>query len=133
MNHPQSGKNEISILLVEDERISREIMGRIISMKFPDVKILTAENGKAGLDAFRTYHPDIVITDISMPVMDGIRMATEILKSAPGTPIFITTAHNEMHCELDSLDAGRFHFLQKPIKHESLFKAIQEIVDPGRF
>ncbi len=54
----------------------------MIPLKFPDVELYTAENGKAGLDIFHEHAPDIVITDINMPVMDGIKMATEI-KAAP--------------------------------------------------
>ena len=54
------------------------MISRTLSIKYPGLNVHTAGNGAEGLEVFRRHRPEIVITDISMPVMDGIRMAREI-------------------------------------------------------
>jgi YesN/AraC family two-component response regulator len=59
----------LSILIVEDEPGTLELLTAIITMKYPDLVLHTAGNGRIGLELFKTYTPDIVVTDINMPEM----------------------------------------------------------------
>jgi YesN/AraC family two-component response regulator len=57
----------MAILLIEDEEVTIELLSIVLSKKFPDLKLHTAANGRMGLELYKKYSPDIVITDINMP------------------------------------------------------------------
>jgi diguanylate cyclase (GGDEF)-like protein/PAS domain S-box-containing protein len=120
--YSQSG----SLLLVEDDRLTRENLSSIIQGNFPGLELHTAENGKIGLELYRKHRPQIVITDINLPVMDGIRMAREIRTLTPSVDIIAISAHNNMHYLMDAINIGISRYVLKPIDHEMLFGAIEE-------
>jgi two-component system cell cycle response regulator len=122
----QNDIRKVSLLYVEDEPIARETLHRVISIKFPSIKTYTAENGKIGLDLFKNFSHDIVLTDIRLPVLDGIQMAHEIRALSPYTEIIILSSHNKTHYESDCGKIGIKHYLQKPIFHEGLVHAIED-------
>ena len=124
----QEDSRKLSLLYVEDEPIARENLHRVISIKFPSITVYTAENGKTGLDLFKKFSPDIVLTDISLPVLDGIRMATAMWALNPYTEIIILSSHNKTHYESDCAKIGIKHYLQKPIFHEVLVRTIEDSV-----
>ena len=70
--------HDISVLYVEDETDIRELVRDILVRKYRQLNVEVAANGEAGLELFRELRPDIVITDLSMPLMDGIAMSREI-------------------------------------------------------
>jgi CheY-like chemotaxis protein len=78
-------------LFVEDDELILEIQSSILAVKFPDVVLYAAINGKLGLDLFKTHMPDIVITDINMSEMSGADMAENIRAIKPETKIIATT------------------------------------------
>ena len=67
-----------TILYVEDDEMVRMATAMILKMKYPCCNLMLAVNGKEGLEIFRLYRPAIVITDIVMPIMDGLQMANNI-------------------------------------------------------
>jgi PAS domain S-box-containing protein len=119
----------IAILYAEDDAVTRNILAKMIPLKFPDVELYTAENGKAGLDIFHEHAPDIVITDINMPVMDGIKMATEIKALRPETMIIILSAYGDTNYLLDAIDIGVNYYIMKPIDYKKLFMTIARCVN----
>ncbi len=114
----------IGILYAEDDAVTRNILGKMIPLKFPDIEFHTAENGKTGLEVFKAHTPDIVITDINMPVMDGIKMAAEIKSLRPETVIVITSAYGDTNYLLDAIEIGVNHYVMKPIDYKKLFRTI---------
>jgi YesN/AraC family two-component response regulator len=122
---PEKGM-EFSILCVEDEPISRIFLGRIISMRYPGCEIHAAENGQTGLALFRDLRPEVVLTDISMPVMDGIRMAREIRLQDPGARIIAMSAHSSLESQTTDFDTLFNRYLLKPINGKELFAAIDD-------
>lgn len=118
---------DLTILCVEDEPMTREFLNRIISVTYPDRKVHTAENGRAGLESFRESRADIVLTDISMPVMDGIRMAREIRLLKPDVCIIAMTAHGSLDLPRDEVDLFDRHLL-KPISRKCLRKTVDECI-----
>ena len=119
-------KNMLGILVVEDDRPTRDILGLVIARKFPDAVIHMAENGKEGVEAFREHKPEVVVTDIKMPVMDGIEMAAEIKAVKPDTQFIVVTAFNtKYHLERFS-EIGFCAYLTKPIEFVRLFEAIEK-------
>jgi len=85
------------------------------------------ENGKLALDSFDELCPDLIITDIRMPVMDGLEMAYNIKKKNPNIPIIVTTGHNDEDLFLKSIDIGIDKYIKKPVNFSELIETIKKI------
>src|SRR5689334_9880690 len=107
-----------SLLLVEDDAISRINLVTIIQAKLPGIELLVAEDGNTGLELYKKHTPQIVIADIKLPMIDGIRLASEILALNPATNIIVITAHNNMQYLLDAMKMGISRYVLKPIDHK---------------
>jgi len=94
----------LSVLYVEDEDDIREELTTFIQRCVASVR--TAANGQAGLETFSQYQPDLVITDIRIPVMDGLEMLENIRAMSPKTPVIVTTAFEEPRYFQQSIDLG---------------------------
>lgn len=84
----------ISILFVEDDELILELQSSILFVRFPDVMLYTAINGRLGLELFKAHTPEIVITDINMSEMCGVRMAENIRAIKPETKILAITGRS---------------------------------------
>ncbi|OGU00238.1 MAG: hypothetical protein A2079_05765 [Geobacteraceae bacterium GWC2_48_7] len=119
-------KNNFSVLYVEDEPAARDILSSILVKKYPDINLTVAENGEQGLKSFKENLPLIVITDISMPQMDGFQLAIAIKELQPETVIIATTAHSSVQSFIDSMKNGINHYIQKPVVYRELFAALDK-------
>lgn len=117
-----SDLSKLVILFVEDEDDLREALESAIGDEF--AKFITARDGDDGLKKFKKYKPDIVITDIMMPVMDGLGMAKEIKKLSKQTPVVILSAFSEKERLLGAIDVGIDKYLIKPIDPDALLRAL---------
>jgi signal transduction histidine kinase len=113
---------QFSILYVEDETEVREALSDILSMKFD--KLYVAPNGEEGLEAYHKYSPDLVVTDIKMPRMDGIELTKAIREDNKDIPIIITSAHSETEYFIDLIDLGVDQYIIKPIRGKKFFDAL---------
>jgi len=118
--------SSVSMLYVEDEPESREILSSILSRKYPDTQLHVAENGVQGLELFKKHRPNIVITDISMPLMDGIRMSSEIKSLNPETTIVAVTAYSDTDYLLNAIEIGINHYVLKPLDYAKFFSVIDK-------
>ena len=118
---------DMSILYVEDDEVIRENMLGFLNRRFDHV--LLAENGAAGLDMYRECTPEIVMTDIRMPVMNGLDMTRAILKMNDKTAIIVTSAYNEVNYLLGAIELGISHYLFKPLDREQLDASLQHCVE----
>jgi diguanylate cyclase (GGDEF)-like protein len=120
-------KDIISILIVEDEPNSRSIMGRLAQRHSNNVYF--ACNGVEGFEAYQKYHPDILITDIKMPIMDGLEMVQRIEDSALKKPIVIlATAYSEAEYFMKAIELKVDHLLIKPIEADVLDEKIERSI-----
>jgi C4-dicarboxylate-specific signal transduction histidine kinase len=118
-------KLDITVLFVEDEDVLRAIYERILN-KF--VKTLfVAENGKEGLEKYKECQPDLIITDIQMPVMDGLEMIEEIRASDHNVRIVILSAYGETEYFMDAIKIGVNSFLLKPVETKKLIALVEEL------
>lgn len=123
--------NKLRFLVVDDNTHMRRIL-RTLLHGFGAREVYEAEDGAAGLEAFTTYLPDIVITDWAMPIFDGLELTSMIRK--PGTnanpyaPIIMLTGHSERSRVLRARDAGVTEFLCKPISAKALYQRILNVV-----
>lgn len=122
----QSADFRLSLLYVEDEPEIRELLRGVLVRKFPHMEIHTAENGMAGLELFRERRPDIILTDIRMPVLDGIQMARGIREENSTASIIVISACSETDYLLEAIKMGISRYVLKPINHKLLFEAIDD-------
>ncbi|EAK5230045.1 response regulator transcription factor [Campylobacter jejuni] len=117
---------ELIILVVEDEIKTRESLINVLSERFS--KVIGAQNGDEGLKKFKKFKPDLIITDIAMPIMDGLDMAREIKEISDDVPIVVLSAYSEKERLLRSIDIGIDKYLIKPVDIEELFKVLDCLV-----
>ena len=124
--------SKFSLLIVEDDKVTRDIMVRMIGLKFTGCTAYSAENGKKGLELYKAHTPDMVITDINMPEMDGIEMARAIRSmDATATYIVLTAYGNENFLE-EFKKIGFCDYLMKPIEFNKLFASIERCAAGGK-
>ena len=128
MKPTQHSSPAISILAVEDDKVTREVLNLMIPRKFPDVTIYTSENGRTAVELFKKHKPEIVITDIQMPEMDGIEMAGEIKAIEADTKFIVVTAYSNTSYYEKFNNIGFHDFLPKPIEFDKLFAAIEKCI-----
>jgi len=112
----------LSILYVEDEDEVRDQLKAYLARRCRHV--YTAANGKKGLEAYQKHQPDLIVTDILMPVMDGLKMAEYIRESDLHIPIIITTAFEEPRYFHQAIDLGVNQYVTKPVKMATLERAL---------
>ncbi len=117
---------DISILYVEDEPAIREGYAR--ALKRIARRVTLAANGAEGLQRYRETRPDIVISDIRMPEMDGIAMLREIRKIDPESYVIFTTAYSDCDYMLQAMEHQVFGYLLKPVQKQHLRAKIAQIV-----
>ncbi len=111
------------ILLVDDEEGIRKVLD--ISLSDSGFKVFTAETGKEALDIFRKMRPPIVLTDIKMPGMDGIKLLQKIKEESPDTEVIMITGHGDMDLAIRSLKFDATDFITKPINDDALEIALK--------
>jgi PAS domain S-box-containing protein len=126
MGEDESGKMESSLLYVEDEEDVRELVSSMLTKKYPELQLLVAGDGRSGLDMYRERQPEIVITDIRMPVMDGLQMASAIRALNPDTFIIAVTAHSDTDHLVNAIEIGFNHYVLKPVDYRKLFASIDK-------
>ncbi|MBJ6723394.1 sensor histidine kinase [Geomesophilobacter sediminis] len=129
MERPERQAENIVLVYVEDEADAREMVCRMLGMNYPGVTIIPAENGAAGLAVFREHAPQVVMTDINMPVMDGIRMSREIKALNPETVIVAVTAHSDTSYLMSAIEIGIDRYVLKPINYDELFAVLDAIFE----
>ncbi len=116
----------ITILYAEDEAALREITLNIL--KGFTKKQLVAENGAEGLELFKQNESeiDIIITDVNMPIMNGLEMIREIKKINPNIPIIVATAFSNTEYLLEAIDIGVDKYVLKPIDMKKLLQLMSQ-------
>ena len=114
--------DKLSILYVEDEDSIRERLSRFLNRRTQ--KLYLAANGREGLEKYLELRPDMVITDIRMPLMDGLTMAEKIREHDRDIPIIITTGHNDEEFFLRSIDIGIDKYIKKPINFKEFIQVL---------
>jgi len=112
----------LTVLYVEDEEEVREALARFLRRRFAQVDV--AENGKVGLEHFHSGQYDVVITDVKMPVMDGLAMAREIKEMREEMPVIVVTAYNETDYFMRAIEIGVDRYVKKPVDPELLIEAV---------
>lgn len=120
----EAGKLKVSLLYVEDDGLLRNVYKNILRAIVDEVYV--ASNGEEGLEAFQQYHPDIILTDVRMPVINGLDMIRKIRKMDADVRIIILSAFGESRYFLSAIEAGVKGYLLKPVDTEVLINTVKE-------
>ena len=116
------------IVVVEDEIRIREGISRLLKKLNEESEILgAAENGQEGLALIRELKPDVVITDIRMPVMDGLEMLDRLYQENAGTKAIVLSAYSEFEYARKAMQSGVTEYLLKPISFGEFSRALTNI------
>lgn len=116
-----------TILLVDDEEGIRNVLN--ITLTHAGFKVLLAPDGDSGFKIFCDQKPDIVITDIKMPGIDGIELLQQIKQKSPSTEVIIITGHGDMDLAVKSLQFEAADFITKPIDSIELELSVKKAQD----
>jgi YesN/AraC family two-component response regulator len=115
----------VSLLIMEDDQMARMAICRLIAIRFPEITVFTADNGRIGVELFRKHAPEVVITDINMPEMNGIQAAGEIKSIRDDTRFIVITGHNDENYRERFREIGCVDYIIKPIDFGKLSAAIE--------
>lgn len=114
------------ILIAEDELISLEMLSEILK---EDYNVLTAENGKKAFELYKKFNPHIIISDLNMPIMNGIELIKKIRQLDQNSKIIITTCKDDIETLLQATELKLFKYLVKPIDFEELKNIIKNSIE----
>lgn len=118
-------KHNISLLFVEDNDTIRFLYNRLLSNRVEAFYI--GEDGQEGLELYKKHKPDLIITDISMPVMDGLEMIGHIKKIDPDVKVIVMSAYSIKEYFLEAINLRVNGYLIKPVEAKKLFSLIDEL------
>lgn len=116
-----------TILTVDDSRMIREML--LIVLQEAGFNVVQAEDGQDGLEALRRSSPDVIITDINMPRMDGYGFIDGVRREGRhrATPILVLSTESSAEKKQRAREAGATGWIVKPFKAESLIEAIRRV------
>lgn len=117
----------IRLLLVDDQSIIREGLKAMLDIE-PDLQVVgTADNGQTALEQVEALHPDVVLMDIRMPVMDGVQATQMICQRFIATKVLVLTTFDDDEYLTEALKAGARGYLLKDLPSEELADAIRSV------
>jgi YesN/AraC family two-component response regulator len=114
----------VKVLIVEDDKSSRLYLENLLELN--NYEFRSAGNGIEGLNIYEEFQPEIVITDIQMPLMDGLEMVEAIRDRQSDTIIIITTAYGSENYAIQALHLGANNYLKKPIAGMDLLPLLRK-------
>jgi two-component system KDP operon response regulator KdpE len=117
MKQSSQGQQHAKILIVDDEPQITRVLRTALSTQGYSLRI--AANGVEGMEAVHTWKPDLVVTDVSMPEMNGIELCREI-RAVSAVPIIVLSVRNQEGVKIEALDAGADDYVTKPFSIQEL-------------
>ncbi len=110
------------VLVIDDERTTLSMFQ--LFLKSYGYSVFTAETGERGLEIFAQERPDLVITDVKMPGMDGMQVLSRIKEVSPATEVIIMTGYGDSDLTVQAMKLNATDFLHKPIAKDALQQAL---------
>ena len=115
------------ILIVDDDRQVREVLHQIFMSAGYGCRL--AEDGRAGVEAYTAQRPELVVTDLKMPVMGGIELLQQIRAADGDAAVIVLTGAADVKTAIDSLKLGAYDFIMKPVNVEELLIAAERALE----
>ena len=116
-----------NILVVDDERPQREILKTILEDE--GYVVHTAGSGRDALELFRNTTPDLILTDLKMPDIDGMNLLNSFTRGPNSSPVIIMTAYGTINSAVEAMKNGAFDYLAKPLERDELLITVKKAFD----
>ncbi len=117
------------ILVIDDQRPIRSTLKDILEMEGHTVSL--AEDGAKGVETFTAEKPDLVLTDIKMPAMDGMEVLAKIMETKADCPVIMISGHGDIDTAVECIKRGAYDFIQKPLDLNRLLITVKNALDKG--
>jgi len=115
------------ILIVDDEEAIREVVSALL--KAQDYRCTVCSNGRMALESFRHNSFDLVLSDIVMPEMDGLKLLAELRLADPDVPVIMVTAMHDISIALEAIRAGAYDYILKPFEKDQLYLSVRRALE----
>ncbi len=119
-------RGQLKILVVDDDEDTRELFHTVLTGE--GYQVALANNGQDALVQSRNDSFDLVITDLKMPVTDGLQFLQEIRKTGSNADVIMVTGHGEVESYLHAMSLGAVEYIHKPIRIRELKKIVRMIL-----
>lgn len=117
-------KSDRLIYVIDDDKALARSIGKMLSSEGYEVEVFfDAENG---LDQVKKYRPDLIISDVRLPGMDGIKLVREVSETSRHLPIILTTAYGSTDMAIEATKAGAYDFVEKPFQPDSFLDLVEK-------
>ena len=124
---------KVRVLLVEDHQLVRSGIQTMLE-KDPNVQVVGgAGDGAQGVELAYELRPDVVLMDLTLPVLDGIEATRQIVRELPDTKVIVLTAHDPETNDVQAVNAGAVGYLHKNTNPEELLKALHTVANGDPF
>ena len=118
----------LHVLVVDDDPALLQALPETLRLRMSGVTVDTADSAAAALDRITVRDYDAIVTDITMPGMDGLTLLAEILGRRPDTPTLMITGHGEYDLAVRALRGGAYDFMEKPIDRDDFVAALYRAI-----
>ena len=115
------------VLVVDDTAVDRRLAGGLLE-KSPNLEVVYANNGSEAIESIRNDLPDLVLTDLQMPDIDGLQLVTSITESHPDLPVVLMTAHGSENVAAQALANGAACYVPKVDLADELLPTVSQIL-----
>jgi serine phosphatase RsbU (regulator of sigma subunit) len=121
----------VTVLVIDDDPLVRTTFVRMLQRQ--GVRTVSAEDGQRGLEAFRAARPDVVLSDLRMPGLDGLEVLSALVAEAPETPVIVVSGEGGLQDAVQALRRGAWDFVTKPIVDpELLVRSVDRALEKAR-
>jgi len=119
--------NNFTLLYVEDDTLTQKIVKSVLHGHFK--KIYIANSGTEGIELYKREHPDIILSDIAMPGMNGLEMSQEIKKENPNQHIVLFSSYSEIEYFSKAINMKVDKYILKPLNTQQMFDTLEEVIE----
>jgi DNA-binding NarL/FixJ family response regulator len=117
---------QITILIAEDHTIVREGFRRMLELEGDLEVVGEAQDGRQAVEMVKKLHPDVVLMDVAMPMLNGLEATRQVIKALPATKVLILSAHGDLAYVTNAMESGAAGFLLKQSSAHEVCRAIRE-------
>src|SRR5882724_6265566 len=122
--------SRLCVLIIDDNLGSLELLES--ALRQPGIDIITASDPEQGLDLVITRHPQIVLTDLLMPGMNGLEVLSRVMEIDPSTDVVLMTAHYSSETAVEAIKKGASDYLNKPISIALVREKIAKLIEAAK-
>jgi two-component system nitrogen regulation response regulator GlnG len=115
------------VWIVDDDRSIRWVLQKAVEAA--DISVRVFESADAVISELEGSSPDVLVSDIRMPGMDGLQMLSQVKESHPDLPVIIMTAYSDLDSAVSVYEGGAFEYLPKPFDVDDALELIQRAID----